>query len=898
MKIKLLLFVFSLLAVFYFSFSQTIIAYDIAACTACSDCKASTFGLHPQCANFICRTVSCMSSKFECEGTYKVDRTACLYSASQTGVCKSGKCVECLTNVDCTNPAKPNCDTSTHTCKAAVPICNNNGIQDNGETGIDCGGGGCPACSVCTASLSFPTVGTGDPCGITASISATNCDGKSYQVKEGTAVISGCSGTVSGSAFSTSCSFTQSGTKSYDLYVDSAKKDTKSAGCGACSSYTSSTSCSGGGCYWCASPNTPANTCVQSAVNCAPPSTTCSGYGAQISCETSLTANCDWCAGFPSGYCVPEGQSCIPSSSCSGKTQTQCTGDCAWCSSSGSCVAGKDYTTQCENCYKEQEFSLGLAYSYCRDRCKIPPSGYISSWCLTGWSNTGKLGCDSVSTYGNSCKCKGLVFDSSKSNDGIVNCGECAINANNKDCGGTAATYGNVYTDTELGKIEWEYGDEQTWGCCQVKDSGTCTQYTNMPGSALGCCQKWFSSSEKALGIGGGYYYYGQRRDNSYFSCTKTTGHSGPEGNLVQGTLSYSNRDTSYTGYGQKWTNILGVGNIVDTPQPLLSSQMVGPPCPYITVYADGALIASKENNIFTGGLVENYGYTVPIPKSYFADGDLIVQQYHYYNNWGQICSSYAHGIVSYSYYAAPSECSDTIDNDRDCLVDCADPDCSSATVCASKTAKTSCNMAGGTGCDATCPSGQDCLSGVCQPPSCTAGWKCKDSNTKAFQKSDCTWTTAVYCDYGCANSACKDGVPPVMDCANPSYFSVTPSSPTDSDKITITAQASDNVAVSKIELLVDGQVVKTCNSGYCSTSQGSYSAGSSHTASAKAYDAAGNKKECSKGFSVVSIPVDCVNAKSGGQCNVGDIGKTITCPGACSANALCSGSTVTYVCG
>ncbi len=35
----------------------------------------------------------------------------------------------------------------------AVPVCNNNGVQDNGETGIDCGGGGCPACSISPATL-------------------------------------------------------------------------------------------------------------------------------------------------------------------------------------------------------------------------------------------------------------------------------------------------------------------------------------------------------------------------------------------------------------------------------------------------------------------------------------------------------------------------------------------------------------------------------------------------------------------------------------------------------------------------------------------------------------------------------------------------------------------------
>ena len=27
-----------------------------------------------------------------------------------------------------------------------VAVCNNNGVMDNGETGVDCGGGGCPAC--------------------------------------------------------------------------------------------------------------------------------------------------------------------------------------------------------------------------------------------------------------------------------------------------------------------------------------------------------------------------------------------------------------------------------------------------------------------------------------------------------------------------------------------------------------------------------------------------------------------------------------------------------------------------------------------------------------------------------------------------------------------------------
>ncbi len=36
-----------------------------------------------------------------------------------------------------------------------LPVCNNNGTQDNGETDIDCGGGGCPACPPPPASTLF-----------------------------------------------------------------------------------------------------------------------------------------------------------------------------------------------------------------------------------------------------------------------------------------------------------------------------------------------------------------------------------------------------------------------------------------------------------------------------------------------------------------------------------------------------------------------------------------------------------------------------------------------------------------------------------------------------------------------------------------------------------------------
>ncbi|MBI2023683.1 prepilin-type N-terminal cleavage/methylation domain-containing protein [Candidatus Giovannonibacteria bacterium] len=40
-------------------------------------------------------------------------------------------------------------------CSACGPACNSNGIQDNGETGVDCGGGGCASCGALPPAESF-----------------------------------------------------------------------------------------------------------------------------------------------------------------------------------------------------------------------------------------------------------------------------------------------------------------------------------------------------------------------------------------------------------------------------------------------------------------------------------------------------------------------------------------------------------------------------------------------------------------------------------------------------------------------------------------------------------------------------------------------------------------------
>jgi hypothetical protein len=54
----------------------------------------------------------------------------------------SGDCVVCLNNTMC-SAATPVCNPFTNQC-AAVGC--NDGVKDGSETGIDCGGGTCPAC--------------------------------------------------------------------------------------------------------------------------------------------------------------------------------------------------------------------------------------------------------------------------------------------------------------------------------------------------------------------------------------------------------------------------------------------------------------------------------------------------------------------------------------------------------------------------------------------------------------------------------------------------------------------------------------------------------------------------------------------------------------------------------
>lgn len=40
--------------------------------------------------------------------------------------------------------------------------------------------------------------------------------------------------------------------------------------------------------------------------------------------------------------------------------------------------------------------------------------------------------------------------------------------------------------------------------------------------------------------------------------------------------------------------------------------------------------------------------------------------------------------------------------------------------------------------------------------PTCSSGWKCKDSNYRGYQYSDCSWSTLTYCDNGCSDGKCN----------------------------------------------------------------------------------------------------------------------------------------------
>jgi len=47
------------------------------------------------------------------------------------------------------------------------------------------------------------------------------------------------------------------------------------------------------------------------------------------------------------------------------------------------------------------------------------------------------------------------------------------------------------------------------------------------------------------------------------------------------------------------------------------------------------------------------------------------------------------------------------------------------------------------------------CENNECKQQSCTTGWRCKNTDYRGYQSSDCLWSSLNYCEYGCENGEC-----------------------------------------------------------------------------------------------------------------------------------------------
>lgn len=62
------------------------------------------------------------------------------------------------------------------------------------------------------------------------------------------------------------------------------------------------------------------------------------------------------------------------------------------------------------------------------------------------------------------------------------------------------------------------------------------------------------------------------------------------------------------------------------------------------------------------------------------------------------------------------------------------------------------------------------CENNQCKQPTCTNEWKCKDSDYKGYQSSDCSWSNLTYCEYGCENGECVSGETEEIICSYNAY--------------------------------------------------------------------------------------------------------------------------------
>jgi hypothetical protein len=119
----------------------------------------------------------------------------------------------------------------------------------------------------------------------------------------------------------------------------------------------------------------------------------------------------------------------------------------------------------------------------------------------------------------------------------------------------------------------------------------------------------------------------------------------------------------------------------------------------------------------------------------------------------------------------------------------------------------------------------------VTQSCSDQSGHYCTDRDTQVCPGQ---WLYANDTDACCSQPCQLDTEPPLLSVSH------SPQNPSESQQVTLTATASDNVKLREVKLYLDGQLARTCSSSPCQNLSGPYPFGT-HTYYATAEDYAGN---------------------------------------------------------
>jgi hypothetical protein len=264
-----------------------------------------------------------------------------------------------------------------------ISLCTQQKLPPSGGGGGG-GGGGPPSCS---ASFSLTSTGK-DTCTITSTITASYCDNKSYELKNGGTK---CSGAIAGDSFSKMCDWTVSvGNYNYELYVDIDLKDSGPIVC------KSSSKCSDGTFYDSCSATKPLY---------------CDGNG-------NLINKCSFCCCPTNQLCNTTSEECYPICSdntpygqCSVTRPLYCDNGilinkCTQCS----CPSDKKCNTVNQDCYSSAICSGSLLLSL--NPSTVEPSKSVVP------SVSGLSDCDSKNVYFRKDSCSGTQVSSCTLTDG------------------------------------------------------------------------------------------------------------------------------------------------------------------------------------------------------------------------------------------------------------------------------------------------------------------------------------------------------------------------------------------------------------------------------------------------------------------------------------------------